>query len=525
MTVKPEPAEYLDPDYDPSKLTISHLCSILSFHSIELPAAKQRKQFYLDLWTESLLPRMSAIKEEMENIVPSNEGITLVLPKSKIPIPVSNSEQDESPMKKEFKDSTPVKPKEPLPVAVKPESFDLAPNQVVNKEDEDQEVFVYKEIKRKFETCELNTKKPKYDVEFIKTNRPDLQFKRPPTPSQRKSKLLGDVNNIRLSPTRSSVVSQVEAPKQERFLIKPELPGLKPRLVNDSPMKKSVKEMAKSFDDLSDGTIGSDVEQEVEIVKRNLYPEIVDETFDFDKEPKEADSEITEDGIVEKVVSSIADDQSEWVFGTIIKLAMLSGLTLAFLYAFYSVHSDLVNSRPISLLDHFGRNRDKVVGYFSAFGRVTLQILNTVEEAIYKYSLLTYKYVVEYYKSLPYSDMITREVSRSFHQLGEFLQYVVEFVRTNTLYYWNVFYTLYGKAVEEETIRSFGQLKEFVLFSFHSLADFSATAQQQLNQSPVFAKFFEECRNLGASFAEIPPQIIGSLGVGVVVGVVVAKLI
>ncbi|KAJ3323333.1 hypothetical protein HDV06_001853 [Boothiomyces sp. JEL0866] len=531
MTVKPEPAVYLDPSYDPSKLTISHLCSILSFHSIELPPVKQRKQFYLDLWTESLLPRMSAIKEEMENIVPSNEGITLVLPKSKIPVPsksLSNAEADESPLKKELmKESTPVKVKESKPVVVNSESFDLAPNQVVNKDDEDQEVFVYKEIKRKFETCELNTKKPKYDVEFIKTNRPDLQFKRPPTPSQRKSKLLGDVNNIRLSPTRSNITSQVEAPKQERFLIKPELPGLKPRLMNESPMKKSVKEMAKSFDDYSDGTIGSDVEQEVEAVKRNLYPEIAEETFDFEKDLKEAelDSEATEDGFVDKVVSRLADDQSDWFVGTILKLVAVSGLTLAFLYAFYSAHSDLVNNKPLSLLDNFGRNRGKVVGYFTTFGKITLTLIDNAESAIFKFARVSYKNGIEFYKNLPYSDVMTREVLLSIHQLREFAEYAVGYIYMNSVYYWNLFYTLYGKDLEDEAVRSFVQLMEFVKFSAQSLVGFSADLQAALNQSPVFTKFLEECRTLSAEFAKIPPYSVGYVGIGIAVGLVLSKLV
>ncbi|KAJ3270294.1 hypothetical protein HDV01_000409 [Terramyces sp. JEL0728] len=532
MLAKPEPAEYLDPDYDPSKLTISHLCSILSFHSIELPPTKQRKQFYLELWTESLLPRMSEIKQEMENIIPSNEGITLVLPKSKIPIlskSTANLEVEDSPIKKEqTKEFTPVKKEGTISDAKqllsKAKSFDLAPNQAVHKEDEE-EVFLYKEIKRKFETSELNNKKPKYDVEFIKSGRPDLQFKRPPTPSQRKSKLLGDVNNVRLSPTRSTIVSQMEAPKQERFLIKPEMPGLKPRLTEDISMM-SVKDIVKTFDEVSDDTIGSDVENEVETIKRKLYPDIAEETFDFDKEKPDLDSEATEDGMVARVVSSIADDQSDWfVVGNILKLAVISVITMGFLYSFYSVHSDFVQNKPISLLNRLGRNRDKVVGYFTVFGKVLSTLADQGEMAIFKYSVLAYAEIMQFYRNLPYSDVITREIIQSCYQLREFSVLACETLYSAALHCWALFDSAAGKEIKEEIIRSVIQLKEFILFAKDSLTKVPAAILALLNQSPLFVKFAGECFTLGAILVQIPYQIIVTLGVGVVVGAIFAKAI
>ena len=73
--MRPSPAEYLQPGYNPSKLTISELTSILSSHEISVPSSRQQKQYYLDLFQELLAPLGPKILFDLENIVPSNKGI------------------------------------------------------------------------------------------------------------------------------------------------------------------------------------------------------------------------------------------------------------------------------------------------------------------------------------------------------------------------------------------------------------------------------------------------------------------
>ena len=75
---RPPPEEYLDPAFDPSKLTISTICSILSSHDIELPVSKHRKEFYVELFNAKLKPRQQEILQSILDIVPSDDGIIKV---------------------------------------------------------------------------------------------------------------------------------------------------------------------------------------------------------------------------------------------------------------------------------------------------------------------------------------------------------------------------------------------------------------------------------------------------------------
>lgn len=78
--------EYLDDDFEPRKATIASLSSILSKHGVDLPASRQRKEFYVDLFLTEIAQKSDSILQEMENIKPSGEGIVYVQPKSKIPV-------------------------------------------------------------------------------------------------------------------------------------------------------------------------------------------------------------------------------------------------------------------------------------------------------------------------------------------------------------------------------------------------------------------------------------------------------
>jgi hypothetical protein len=84
MPPTPSALEYLQDGYDYKKLTISQLCSILSKHSVALPASRQQKHVYLDLFQTEIIGKSDELMMEAENIQPSAAGIEFV--KSKIPV-------------------------------------------------------------------------------------------------------------------------------------------------------------------------------------------------------------------------------------------------------------------------------------------------------------------------------------------------------------------------------------------------------------------------------------------------------
>ena len=46
--------EYLEPNFEPQKATVLELIRYLSAHDIPLPNARQRKQFYINLFEEHI---------------------------------------------------------------------------------------------------------------------------------------------------------------------------------------------------------------------------------------------------------------------------------------------------------------------------------------------------------------------------------------------------------------------------------------------------------------------------------------
>ena len=76
--IRPSPEEYLAPDFDPSKLTVSMLTSILASHDVELPVSKHRKEYYVELFQIALKPKADQILKQISSVVPSDEGIVKV---------------------------------------------------------------------------------------------------------------------------------------------------------------------------------------------------------------------------------------------------------------------------------------------------------------------------------------------------------------------------------------------------------------------------------------------------------------
>ena len=70
--------DYLQDDFDAKKITISQICSILSKHNVDLPVAKQRKDFYVDLFNANIYENRKEIRSKLESVKPSSHGIEIV---------------------------------------------------------------------------------------------------------------------------------------------------------------------------------------------------------------------------------------------------------------------------------------------------------------------------------------------------------------------------------------------------------------------------------------------------------------
>lgn len=70
--------DYLQDDFDAKKITISQICSILSKHNVDLPVAKQRKDFYVDLFNTNIYENRKEIRSKLESVKPSSHGIEIV---------------------------------------------------------------------------------------------------------------------------------------------------------------------------------------------------------------------------------------------------------------------------------------------------------------------------------------------------------------------------------------------------------------------------------------------------------------
>jgi hypothetical protein len=248
------PMEYFDPEFDPRKETIASLSSILSNHGIELPNSRQKKQFYVDLFVDELVPKAQEIMSEIENVKPSNQGIIFVKPKSKIPISKSplrsthlgqevNTQRPKDPLQKmvieiprvDFNDlkkrfeslqSRPATPR-PKPAADSKRKMDMR-IQEMNEQGKDTR------------TPERPTNIPKRaktspEIQFPPNN---LKFKRPVTPLQiKKQRFLDQVERVEGH-------EPILAPKRGRFMILPVLPGVRSKI----PSEGSVRDMATRYD-------------------------------------------------------------------------------------------------------------------------------------------------------------------------------------------------------------------------------------------------------------------------------------
>ena len=70
--------EYLDPDFDPSTLTVPQLLGVLGFHNIRYPSPYTKPKL-VQLFNDEIKPRAAKFKKDRlkhENSQASDEGIT-----------------------------------------------------------------------------------------------------------------------------------------------------------------------------------------------------------------------------------------------------------------------------------------------------------------------------------------------------------------------------------------------------------------------------------------------------------------
>ena len=67
---------YLDPEFDPKKLTKAELRSIMASHGIlDLPPATSKKEELLDLFYKEIIAKKKLIIESRKNIKAKSDGI------------------------------------------------------------------------------------------------------------------------------------------------------------------------------------------------------------------------------------------------------------------------------------------------------------------------------------------------------------------------------------------------------------------------------------------------------------------
>lgn len=73
-----EKGDYLDPDFDPSSLTISQLLGVFGFHNINFPSPYTKGKL-VQIFNDELKPRVNQFKKERlsrQNSQGSDDGIT-----------------------------------------------------------------------------------------------------------------------------------------------------------------------------------------------------------------------------------------------------------------------------------------------------------------------------------------------------------------------------------------------------------------------------------------------------------------
>ena len=69
--------EYLEPDFEPTSLTVSHLLGILSYHNIDYPTPYTKTKL-VQVFNSEIKPRATKFKKERlkkENSIASDDGI------------------------------------------------------------------------------------------------------------------------------------------------------------------------------------------------------------------------------------------------------------------------------------------------------------------------------------------------------------------------------------------------------------------------------------------------------------------
>ena len=69
--------EYLQPNFDPSRLRVADLRRILIFHSVDFPSSARKAQL-ISLFLDNITPKAEVILEQKRRVRPSSKGIEII---------------------------------------------------------------------------------------------------------------------------------------------------------------------------------------------------------------------------------------------------------------------------------------------------------------------------------------------------------------------------------------------------------------------------------------------------------------
>ena len=70
--------EYLQPNFDPTRLRVPDLRRILIFHDVDFPSSARKAQL-VSLFFDNITPKAKVILEQKRRVRPSSEGIEIIM--------------------------------------------------------------------------------------------------------------------------------------------------------------------------------------------------------------------------------------------------------------------------------------------------------------------------------------------------------------------------------------------------------------------------------------------------------------
>ncbi|KAJ3347217.1 hypothetical protein HDU91_006831, partial [Kappamyces sp. JEL0680] len=278
------------------KLTISQLSSLLSHHGVELPEKRERKEVYVALFKDQVWDKRNELLCKLMDVQPSAAGIEFV--KSKIPVrksPTKTTAPQDFPIgslrqsngDEQMNDLSPTGGSGAAKV-VRPDDASSTMAEKRKNPDgpelQDESTIV---LEKKLKPAEHEPWAPSLAWKLGK----------PPTPMQLKARRIGQEAAHLAGERQLPTNDRIPAPKSNRFLIQPQLPGVE--------HLKPVKAMVAKFDDgIPVKPLGSFLNEKESLDTDSTLSDAAEDSF-LDK-----DSFLVEDGFAGELVPNddVADE-------------------------------------------------------------------------------------------------------------------------------------------------------------------------------------------------------------------------